>query len=261
MCLQAPRKPHRMLTRRQFLKRSREFKSALEKVKQDNPPEEYTWYGYDILSNAEVIASLVKQSGRKDFFGRLDGNRVADIGAADGDLAYFFESLGARVDILDYAPTNWNGLRGAKALKERLDSSVDIHEIDLDSQFDLPSDRYEVVLLLGILYHLKNPYYVLEKLGGVTQHLFLTTRIVRHPHRDGPDLDKVPMAYLVGPEECNNDATNFWMFTYGGLLQLVSRTGWKVLAADRYGDTVHSNPQDLDRDERAVMFLERAAAG
>jgi len=29
---------------------------------------------------------------------------VLDIGAADGDLGYFFESVGARVDVIDHPP-------------------------------------------------------------------------------------------------------------------------------------------------------------
>jgi len=246
------------MNRKQFLKEARSFRERLAQLKQDNPQEDFTWYGYDIMSNTEVIASLVKKAGKSDFFDSLAGSRIADIGAADGDLAYFLDSLGAQVDILDYAPTNWNGLRGARALQQLLAAETSIHEVDLDSQFDLPSDHYDVVFLLGIVYHLKNPFYVLEKLGTITRKLFLTTRIVRYPEQDGPSLENYPVAYLVGPDECNNDATNFWLFSWAGLMQLVERTGWRVLSYDRYGDTRHSNPQDLDRDERAVLFLERA---
>jgi hypothetical protein len=61
---------------------------------------------------------------------------------------------------------NFNMLRGARLLKETLGSKVEIHEVDLDSQFRLPRSDYGLVFFLGILYHLKNPFYALESLSG-----------------------------------------------------------------------------------------------
>jgi len=48
-----------------------------------------------------------------------------------------------------------------------------------DRPFTLPHDAYDVVLFLGILYHLRNPFYVLEELARRTTHLLLSTRIAR----------------------------------------------------------------------------------
>ncbi len=36
---------------------------------------------------------------------------IADIGCADGALAFFMERLGHRVDAYDFGPTNMNGMR------------------------------------------------------------------------------------------------------------------------------------------------------
>jgi len=76
---------------------------------------------------------------------------IADIGAADGDLAFLLSSLGCEVDIVDHAPTNFNGLEGARLLARQLKSIVRVVDADLDRHFTLPRERYDMVLLLGVL--------------------------------------------------------------------------------------------------------------
>jgi tRNA (mo5U34)-methyltransferase len=133
---------------------------------------------------------------------------------------------------------------------------VGIHEVDLDSQFRLPRERYDLVCLLGILYHLKNPYFVLEQLARRTRYCVLSTRVARQTADGRVRLDGAPLAYLLAPDECNNDATNFWIFSMPGLLRLVDRCGWNVVAQRTVGDTRRSNPSANDHDERAFLLLE-----
>ena len=160
------------------IERAAQWHPELRRIKADNPSPDFTWYGYDILSNLWHIEGLLGES-HANLLEAVRGQPLADIGAADGDLAYFFERQGFDVDVLDWPATNWNGLRGARRLHELLESSIGIHEVDLDSQFDLPRQRYGLVLLLGILYHLKNPFYVLETLAKHTRYCVLSTRIAR----------------------------------------------------------------------------------
>ncbi len=150
-------------------------------------------------------------------------------------------------------------MEGIRILKDALNSAVRIHSIDLDSQFSLPSDSYDAIFLLGILYHLKNPFFVLEKLAEITRFCFLGTRVARKAP-DGQFLAAYPVAYLLGPEECNNDNTNFWIFSGEGLKRLIQRTGWKILAYTTIGDTRSSTPADASHDERAFCVLESKTA-
>ena len=230
------------------------FRNRLDEVRQANPPAGFTWYGYDIMGNIGALNGLLTGDNRQ-LLERLGTGPVADIGAADGDLGFFLESLGVEVDIIDYPPTNWNGLQAARRLKELLDSRVAIHEVDLDSQFRLPRDNYSLVFLLGILYHLKNPFYALERLARVSHQLLLSTRITRYSRAEGVDISGLPLAYLVAADECNNDATNYWMFSETGLRQIVERAGWEVSDYVSYGDLEQSNPQDNEHDQRAFMLL------
>jgi len=145
---------------------------------------------------------------------------------------------------------------GVRILKEALNSSVTIRSVDLDSQFVLPSKKYDAIFLLGTLYHLKNPFFVLEELAQMTRYCFASTRVARQT-TDGHLLSPYPVAYLLGPRECNDDYTNYWIFTDQGLKRLIDRTGWSVLSRLNIGDTTNSTPADLDRDERAFVFLRR----
>ena len=217
---------------------------------------DFPWYPYETLANFVHIDSILSED--YDFLFE-PGKTCADFGAADGALSFYMESLGHRSDIYDYPPTNMNGLRGAKALKAALESSVGIFECDLDRQFVMEK-RYDVIFFLGLLYHLKNPFYVLEQLSGASSYMFLSTRVARHFHRGGEDVSKQSAAYLLGPEESNNDATNFWIFTNAGLKRLLHRSGWDIVGFCTLGCTSQSNPQDDDRDERAFALLKSRVA-
>jgi tRNA (mo5U34)-methyltransferase len=213
------------------------------------------WYPYATLRNLPALERLLAGVGL-DLLELCRGKygRVADIGAADGDLAFFLEDLGLSVDVVDNEYTNFNKLDGARILKKALNSSVAIHSIDLDSRSQLFTKRYDAAFFLGVLYHLKNPFSILERLAHVTRYCFLSTRIARQTV-DGLPLSKYPVAYLLGPEECNNDSTNFWIFSDEGLKRLIQRAGWNILAYTTIGDTSSSTPGDPNHDERAFCVL------
>ena len=89
----------------------------------------------------------------------------------------------------------------------------------------------------------------------MTEYCFVSTRIAKQT-ADGQPLSPYPIAYLLGPQECNNDSTNFWIFSEQGLKRLIDRTGWSVLSYLTIGDTTNSTPADPDRDERAFCLLQ-----
>ena len=230
----------------------------LWKTKLAHRPRSF-WYPYATLRNLPVLERLLARGGL-DLLELCRGKygRVADIGTADGDLAFFLEELGFSVDVVDNEYTNFNKLEGARILKKALNSSVTVRSLDLDSRSQLFTERYDAVFFLGVLYHLKNPFSILERLAHVTRYCFLSTRIARRT-ADGLPLSKSPLAYLLGPEECNNDSTNFWIFSDEGLKRLIHRTGWNILAYTTIGDTNNSMPADPNHDERAICILKSDA--
>lgn len=250
---------------KQLASKAKAFDVELQAQKDSLAPEEFDWYPYGTLSNFQHLKVLLD----KDFADLLmlaDDAPMVDIGTADGDTAFFLESLGYSVDAVDYPPTNFNGCRGFKRLREARSARSELLEIDLDRQFELPGREYGLAFFLGILYHLKNPYAALESLAGMARHAVLSTRITRHnvaKDRVGADglnsermrIDDVPAAYLVAPRETNNDPTNFWMFTEAGLKRLLDRCGWDLMAYTSLGDTRQSDPASSNHDERAFCLI------
>ncbi|MES1219781.1 MAG: methyltransferase domain-containing protein [Bacteroidota bacterium] len=227
------------------------FREKLDTIKREIDPN-FPWYPYRSMDNFSQLKYIFNKFPLETLVGQE--LKTLDFGSADGDLSFFLESLGYNVDIFDFPPTNFNGLRGARLLKQRLNSAVNIYECDLDSQFPPLTEKYGVIFLLGILYHLKNPYYILENLNKNTDYLIVSTRIARYTP-DGTKIERNPVAYLLGPTESNNDATNYWIFSSKGLERIFERTGWEIKDMFTIGDTRKSNPSDNKHDERAFALL------
>jgi tRNA (mo5U34)-methyltransferase len=211
------------------------------------------WYPYSIIGNMHHLRTLLENSEHAGFFEDLAGAGVVDVGGADGDLSFFFESLGCDVDLIDNSGTS-RGVRSAIRLREALESHINIYDVDIDGQFGMPRERYDLALFLGTLYHLKNPFYALERVAEHAKHCFLSTRIARFTP-DGLAMKSNPLAYLLDADESNNDSTNYWIFSEAGLRRVLERSGWTALAFMSVGDVKRSNPRDNEHDERAFCFL------
>jgi hypothetical protein len=230
------------------------FQRRLAKARQ-TIGDETSWYLYDILGNITHLDALLHGENRD--LGKLAGGLpVADIGGADGDLAFMLESLwGWEVDMIDTAGTNMNGLRGARALREHFGSRVHIEDVDLDSQFRLPRQRYGLIFALGLLYHLRNPFFFLAELSRRSAWCLLSTRVARVAGDRRTPVGDLPIAYLVSPTETNNDATNYWMFSPAGLERIVTRAGWALVEKHSAGDVEASDPSSPEHDERMFVLL------
>jgi hypothetical protein len=218
------------------------------------------WYPYDILANLVHLDGMLSGDNR-DLDWLAQGLPVADIGAADGDLAFALEALaGWQIDILDTAATNMNGLRGAIALREHLGSRVAIHDIDLDRQFALPREHYGLVFFLGILYHLQNPYYALRELAAHSDNCLMSTKVARFAGSERTPIGELPVGYLVAPHETNNDPTNYWILSPTGVERLAERTGWIVVEKANVGNAEESDPSTPENDERMFLLLRSASS-
>ena len=246
-----------------------EFKRTLDKRKAAlASTQSFSWYPYGTLDNFVTLDALLTGKHRS-LLDLIGDQPTVDIGCADGDLAFFLETLGCQVQVIDYAPTNYNGLQGVRLLKSALSSSVEIHEVDLDAQFSLPEQTYSLAFFLGILYHLKNPYYALEALAKSARYCLISTRIAKYNLRASgtkrhflkfkssqpTSLMNIPVAYLLDEQELNNDSTNFWIFSDAGLRRILKRTGWNICDYMTVGNITHSDPASAEGDERAFCLV------
>lgn len=235
------------------------FKARLNAVRGARLPQNgLPWYPYDILGNVWHLSEMLSKPNRS-VFQNVKGRRIADIGTADGDLGLFLASLGASVDLIDYEPTNMNHFSGARTLVSELNIPANIISMNVDDQFSLDG-HYDLTLFLGILYHVKNPFYILETLARHSRHLFVSTRIAEYTAPVGfPHRGKLPgtSVYLLDSKESNSDDTNYWTFNEASLRLLFHRTGWNMLDYLVVGGPLEtSDPTSEHGDRRAFGYLE-----
>ena len=176
--------------------------------------EAIRWYHTIDLGHG-VVTKGVDNSGfrlaRIDLPASLAGRTVLDIGAWDGFFSFEAERRGAaRVVATDYYSwrgVGWgteNGKAGFELARAALGSKIEDLEIDV---MDLSPERvgtFDVVLFLGVLYHLRHPLLALERVASVTRDLLIMETVV-----DMLGIGRPAMAFYPD-RELNNDPTNWW---------------------------------------------------
>ena len=232
------------------VRRGIRFRKRLDAIKRRHP--EVQWYPYDSFANLFPVVGLLRSRG-VTLAELAGGSPVLDVGAGDGDLAFYLESLGYEVDAIDNSGTNMNRMLGARTLAAELRSKARLLDFDLDSRFEMQR-RYGLSLMLGVLYHLKNPFYALEQAARCARYCILSTRVARWTPDHSVGLDAHPLAYLLDEAETNNDKTNYWIFSPAGLDRLVSRCGWSTMAKEHVGSPA-SDPVHPGNDERVFLLM------
>lgn len=123
----------------------------------------------------------------------LEGLTVLDIGAWDGFFSFEAERRGAeRVVAFDVHPPDQYGFSLAKKL---LDSNVEYVQ---GSVYELPPEMgtFDIVLFLGVFYHLRYPLLALDRISEITdQYLLLESHFLDNSLVLS-DRSKVPLAEI-----------------------------------------------------------------
>jgi tRNA (mo5U34)-methyltransferase len=160
----------------------------------------------------------------------LTGKTVLDIGAWDGAFSFEAERRGAsRVVALDstaYRDAGWEGFDYAK---KALGSRVEKLDMPLDQLSRERVGEFDLVLFLGILYHLPNPLLVLDAIADVTRELLILET------QTDMTLTRRPAAAFYPDRELNDDASNWFgpnVPAVEGMLQVAGfrsvRTVWRT---------------------------------
>lgn len=145
---------------------------------------------------------------RLDFPQSLAGKTVLDVGAWDGFFSFEAERRGAArvvaTDHFSWRGGGWGTKAGFELARTVLGSRVEDVEIDV---MDLSPERvgtFDVVLFLGVLYHLRHPLLALERVASVTRELLIAETVI-----DMVGFGRPAVAFYPG-RELNNDPTNWW---------------------------------------------------
>jgi tRNA (mo5U34)-methyltransferase len=138
----------------------------------------------------------------------LSGKSVLDIGAWDGFFSFEAERRGAgrilATDSYCWSGEGWGTKEGFLTASRILGSRADDMEIDV---MDLSPERvgtFDLVLFVGVLYHLRHPLLGLERVASVTgDQLIFDSYTAMTKETD-------PVMIFYPGTELNDDPTNWW---------------------------------------------------
>ena len=119
----------------------------------------------------------------------LRGKRVLDIGTWDGWYSFEMERRGAEVLAVDC----WDNPRFHQ-IHEALSSRVDYRQIDVYDLTPKTVGRFDIVLFMGVLYHLKHPLLALERVCAITRDFAaVDSFVLREEQLPGRNIEEVPV--------------------------------------------------------------------
>jgi tRNA (mo5U34)-methyltransferase len=172
-----------------------------------HPSESVHWFHSITLPDGYVTNGMqVQESVDRIFKYSVAGKSVLDIGAWDGYYSFAAEQRGASdvlaTDWFCWEGAGWGTKAGFDFAKKTLNSKVRERKIDVFSLDPSLLGKFDVVLFLGVLYHLVDPFGGLMKAASMcTDHIVILT------HTRNNELKKPVAEYVAN---LNGDATTFW---------------------------------------------------
>jgi len=152
----------------------------------------------------------------------LSGKRVLDIGPWDGFFAFEMERRGAEVFAIDYVD-----LDTFRALHRHLGSKIQYERMDI---YELSPERvgkFDIVLCLGVLYHLKHPLLALEKICAITKdRCIIESFAVDAAARQRGENPPIPYFEFYEYDELAGQTDNWCGPTVGALEALIRCAGF-----------------------------------
>lgn len=116
---------------------------------------------------AKRIVAIVEEYGEAWFKGR----KILELGCGYGDIGHVFSTLGAEVIYAEGRKEHCDILR------KRFPHSR-VYQVNLENEWPFSIDeKFDMILHLGLLYHLKDYRFSLEKCAAHTSHLVLETEV------------------------------------------------------------------------------------
>ena len=98
----------------------------------------------------------------------------------------------------------WGSRDGFDFVHAKLNSRVEPVDVDVRNLDPATLGVFDLVLFLGVFYHLKDPYSGLEAAARMSKDQIVVETVTALAHED------IPAMRLFRPSELGGDPTNFW---------------------------------------------------
>lgn len=208
---------------------------------EESKVSEERWFQQIDLGDGEIHPG---QLSREALMLRLEpampdfaGKRVLEMGCAEGFFSFLAEGQGAReIDAFDIME---NCVERAKFAAEKRASKVAFFQYDAELPWqEIPSSLgIDLILCLGLIYHLRNPYGCLgniKKLLAPGGQAVIETALLDNSE-DVPEFGKVdyavpyPMMRFWRGKEYNGDDSNWWTPNEACMMAMFDSAGFEVI--------------------------------
>jgi tRNA (mo5U34)-methyltransferase len=168
------------------------------------------WHSFDLPDGRHVdgvcaVDGLRRRIEQYPIPDDLRGARVLDIGAWDGWYTFEMERRGADVVAVDC----WDNPRFHQ-IHSALKSRAEYRQMDVYELTPATVGRFDIVLFMGVLYHLKHPLLALERVCAITKELAVVDSfILREEHRPGENVENRPVMEFYENEEFGGQTDNW----------------------------------------------------
>ncbi len=158
------------------------------------------------------------------------GMRALDLGTRDGFFAFELERRGAEVVAVDYMAQTESGFSVAA---EVLDSRVTYLQSNLYDLDPSTLGTFDLVLFLGLLYHLPDPLGALRVVRNLTsQRMILETLVMNF----GEEMDRLPLMRFFAGATWAGDPTNYWGPNVRCVEDMLGETEFAATRVVTFGD-------------------------
>jgi tRNA (mo5U34)-methyltransferase len=197
----------------------------------------------------------------------LSGKTVLDIGCNAGFYAIEMKKRGARKVLgLD---TNDRYLQQASLASQTLGIELELKKCSVYDLDQIP-EQFDIVLFMGLFYHLRYPLYALDKVVQRVSGSLLFQTMIRpsapaEPHVEvAPDYDFWEEEIFMQPayprmqfmeNAFAGDQTNWWIANTAGAEAMLRSSGLKIIAHPE-SETWLCVPKSVKREGRYIQDLE-----
>jgi tRNA (mo5U34)-methyltransferase len=164
------------------------------------------WHSID-LGHGIVTPGRTNLPDKINYIG-LSGKSVLDVGAWDGLLSFEAERRGARrvvaVDSFCWNGPGWGTKAGFDLARRALNSRVEDREMEVVDLSPESVGVFDLVLFLGVLYHVVDPLRALQSIFSVTGD-----QLILETHTDLTDCAYPAMRFYPSGQ-LSGDPTSFW---------------------------------------------------